>query len=34
MTERSQNGSRPVRLVFELARADNPRLYVWGYAGG
>lgn len=23
----SQNEPRPIRLVFELARADNPRLY-------
>ena len=27
MNARPQNEPKPVRLVFELARADNPRLY-------
>lgn len=27
MNERVRDQARPVRLVFELARADNPRLY-------
>jgi len=27
MNGNTQQDSKPVRLVFELARADNPRLY-------
>ena len=27
MNLRPQNEPKPIRLVFELARADNPRLY-------
>jgi len=27
MNPRLQNEPKPIRLVFELARADNPRLY-------
>lgn len=27
MTNVRNDGPKPVRLVFELARADNPRLY-------
>lgn len=27
MTAQDRGASRPIRLVFELARADNPRLF-------
>ena len=27
MTQGTQEAPKPIRLVFELARADNPRLY-------
>lgn len=27
MTQGTQEAHKPIRLVFELARADNPRLY-------
>lgn len=27
MTHSTQEAPKPIRLVFELARADNPRLY-------
>lgn len=27
MSEKTQQEPKPVRLVFELGRADNPRLY-------